>query len=327
MLGDRAPQFVTSLIQISQTWQLAKCEPNSIIAAGMTAAALDLPINPNLGFAYIVPYGDRATFQIGYKGFVQLAVRSGQYKRLNVVEVYDGELLKYDRVKGDVVIDETKRVKDAQVIGYVAYFELTNGAEHAEYWSKDTVEKHANRFSQAYKAKKLDSPWFTNFDAMGKKTVLKSLLSHWGPLSVQMQQAVIEDHGFRDNPDAQIAYPDGRNMVEETAPALPGPAESPKRRGRPPKQPETTITVAEARPAAASQPHNIETTTQSVVRRIFDEAKVLFEDFRDFLVSQGIDRKAEDYPDINAVPQAVWDVLAANEATLTKITRTYGKAN
>src|SRR5277367_4978158 len=91
VLGAKAPQFVSSLVQLSQAWNLEKCQPNSVIAAAMIAAALDLPINPNLGFAYIIPYKDRASFQMGYKGFIQLGQRSGQYKHLNACEVFAGD--------------------------------------------------------------------------------------------------------------------------------------------------------------------------------------------------------------------------------------------
>ena len=217
VLGERAPQFVSSLIQISGNGKLRECDPHSVIAAGMIAAALDLPINPNLGCAYVIPYdgrdGLKASFQMGYKGFVQLANRSGMYRRLNVANVHEGELLKYDRVKADVVIDESQR-KSEKVVGYVAYFELSNGCEHAEYWTLDMVEKHAARFSFAFRQKKKDSPWFTDFDAMARKTVLKSLLSHWGPLSIQMQQAVTRDMTTQASPDAEIEFPDTPKLTD-----------------------------------------------------------------------------------------------------------------
>lgn len=207
LLRDNAPQFMSSLIQISQDWKLKNCDPHSVIAASMTAASLDLPINPNLGFAWIIPYKDKASFQLGYKGLVQLANRSGQYNRINVIEVYEGELVKVDRLTSDLTIDPAQRTSD-KIVGYAAYFRLSNGHEHAEYWDVATVQKHAKRFSQAFRAGKQDSPWFTDFDAMAKKTVLKSLLSHWGPLSVAMQKAVVEDGGQRALPDSEISFPD-----------------------------------------------------------------------------------------------------------------------
>lgn len=207
LLGERAPQFISTLIQLSQGWGLRDCDPNSIIASAMTAAALDLPIDKNLGFAHIVPYGNVAQFQLGYKGFVQLGLRSGQYLRLNTTEVYDGELISFDRVRGDFVLDPTKKTKPAKVVGYVAYMRLVNGYEQFDYWTVEEVEDHAMQYSKAY-AKGKETPWKTNFDAMALKTVIKSLLSHWGILSVQMQKALVADQGVQVSVDSEIQYPD-----------------------------------------------------------------------------------------------------------------------
>jgi len=207
ILRDRTPQFVSALLQIGSDFKMKTVEPRSILAAGMTAAALDLPIDKNLGFAHIVPYKDRAQFQMGYKGFVQLGLRSGQYRHLNATEVYEGELVSHDRIKGEVIIDTSKRTGD-KITHYAAYLQLLNGYEHAVIWTTEEVEKHAAKFSQAYKNKKKDSPWFTAFPAMAKKTVLKSLLSHWGPMSVQLQTALVEDQGIKRGPDAEVEYPD-----------------------------------------------------------------------------------------------------------------------
>lgn len=152
LLGRRAPQFAMSLIQVSQTFSLSDCEPNSVIAAAMIAASLDLPINPNLGFAWIIPYntkdGKRGQFQMGYKGFIQLAQRTAAYKHINSAIVYQGELIRYDRIKGVVEINEKKRKKDAEPSGYAAYFSMNNGYEHALYWTVAQVKAHAERYSQ-----------------------------------------------------------------------------------------------------------------------------------------------------------------------------------
>lgn len=213
VLGERAPQFVSSLIQISGSGPLREADPHSVIAAGMIAAALDLPINPNLGFAYIIPYAGKASFQMGYKGFVQLAMRSGQLKRLNVIEVYEGQMENYDRLRGDLVYNEKNRKGD-KVIGYAAYMELINGFQKAEFWSTDAVKEHATRFSQAYRKKKQDSPWFTDFDSMAKKTVLKSMLGHWSPLSVNLVSALTEDMGAHASPEAAIEFPDAPQLTD-----------------------------------------------------------------------------------------------------------------
>lgn len=208
VLNDRAPQFVASLVQlVSGSSYLAQCDPNTIMAAAITAAALDLPIDKNLGFAHIVPYKGQAQFQMGYKGFTQLAIRTGQYKFLNYCVVHKGELIKYDELTGEVVLDPSKKESD-EVVGYAAYFRLMNGYEHAEYWTKAECEAHAQKYSQAYKQGR-ETPWKTNFDSMALKTVIKSLLSHWGIMSIEMQRAIVQDQGVRRDLDSDdIAYPD-----------------------------------------------------------------------------------------------------------------------
>ena len=224
VLNDRAPQFVASLVQlVSSSSYLAKCDPNTIMAAAITAAALDLPIDKNLGFAHIVPYRDQAQFQMGYKGFIQLAVRTGQYKFLNCCVVHEGELVKHDELSAEVVLDPKGRTSDT-VIGYAAYFKLMNGFEHAEYWTAAEVNDHARRYSQAFKQDR-ETPWKTNFDAMALKTVVKSLLSHWGIMSIEMQRALNHDQGIRANPDSDdVAYPDNTQEVKQ--PERSGPAEA-----------------------------------------------------------------------------------------------------
>src|SRR3990172_142226 len=130
--------------------------------SAMMAAALDLPINPNLGFAYIIPYGDQAQFQMGYKGFIQLALRSGQFKTIASCPVYEGQLISENPLTG-FVFDFTKKTSET-IIGYAAYFKLLNGFEKTEYWTKDKVEKHAKRFSQSFK--KGEGTWVSDFDSM-----------------------------------------------------------------------------------------------------------------------------------------------------------------
>lgn len=215
VLGDRASEFGASVVSLANSSQrLMDCDPNSVIASCMTAALLHLPIDKNLGFAHIVPYAGVAQFQMGYKGFIQLAMRTAQYRHLNACPVFEGELVKYDRLSGEVVIDENKK-KSETIIGYAAYFELTNGFKHSLYWRLDQVEAHAKRFSQAYQKKKQDSPWFTAFDAMALKTVIKALLSKWGILSIEMQRAIREDQGIRRVVDmnADPDYPDGTSAA------------------------------------------------------------------------------------------------------------------
>jgi len=168
----------------------------------MTAATLKLPINPNLGFAYIVPYKDTATFQMGYKGYIQLAMRTGQYKTINASVVYEGQIEDVDFVTGEIIRGKKKSDK---VVGYVAYFELINGFSKMVYMSHEDMMRHALTYSQAYKGDKkygkTNSVWSTNFEAMGLKTVLKQLISKYGIMSIDMQGAGLETALSADSTD------------------------------------------------------------------------------------------------------------------------------
>lgn len=209
ILGKKAPAFISSLLSLTNSKnELKVCDPKSIISASMIAATLDLPINPNLGFAHLVPYSNVAQFQMGWKGFVQLAIRTGLYKTMNAAEIYEGELINYNRITGDTVIDETQR-KSNKVVAYVAYFKLTTGFEKYLLMTVDQVERHARRYSKAFA--KPGTPWQINFDAMALKTVLKMLLSKYGILSVEMQKALHYDQGvISETPEGEkVEYPDG----------------------------------------------------------------------------------------------------------------------
>lgn len=189
ILGKKSNAFITSVLQVATSNDLlAKADASSIYTAAMTAAVLDLPINQNLGFAYIVPFGGKAQFQIGYKGLIQLAMRSGQFETIAVTEIYDGQILSENPLTG-YVFDFNK--KSDKIIGYAAYFSLLNGFKKIVYWDKIKVETHAKTYSQTFK--KGYGNWKDNFDAMAKKTVLKNLLSTYAPLSIDMQKAIIDD--------------------------------------------------------------------------------------------------------------------------------------
>lgn len=191
ILGEKAPGFISSVINVvNGSTMLSKADPNSIIMSAAVAASLDLPINPNLGFAYIIPYGSRAQFQMGYKGFIQLAKRSGQYLKINAVEVRAGQLIKANHLTEEFEFDFDKG-QDGEVIGFVAYFKELNGFEKTVYWNVQKMITHAKRHSKSYGQS--SSPWTTDFIAMGKKTVLKHTLSTYGTLSIQMQKAVNTD--------------------------------------------------------------------------------------------------------------------------------------
>ncbi|MED0852465.1 recombinase RecT [Bacillus altitudinis] len=187
VLGKRAPQFTASILGLYNNEKtLQKAEPMSVISSAMVAATLDLPVDKNLGYAWIVPYKGKAQFQLGYKGYIQLALRTGQYKFINCIPIREGELQKWNPLTEELDIDFEKRQSDS-VIGYAAYFELLNGFRKTSYWTKADVEKHKSKFSKS------DFGWSKDWDAMALKTVLKAILSKWGILSVEMQSALTED--------------------------------------------------------------------------------------------------------------------------------------
>ena len=151
ILRERTNAFTANLaVMVNNNAALSRCEPMTVISAAVVAASLDLPIDPNLGFAHIVPYGDKAQFQIGFKGFIQLAMRSGQYQRIGVTEIYDGQLIEENPLTGEYVFD-FKAKKDETIIGWAAYFKTINGFEKTLYWPVEKIDKHGKRFSQTYK--------------------------------------------------------------------------------------------------------------------------------------------------------------------------------
>lgn len=193
MLGKKAAGFMSSIIAVANNNKyLAKANPATVIGAAAQAAMLDLPINQSLGFAYIVPYGSEAQFQLGYKGYIQLAQRSGQYVDIGAKTVYEGELEYENRLLDKFKFGE--RTGD-KVIGYLAYFRLTNGFEKMLFMELDEMIAHAKKYSKNYKGG-TDKWGLTDFNTMAEKTVLKRLLSKYGPLSIesiQMSQALSND--------------------------------------------------------------------------------------------------------------------------------------
>lgn len=185
---NAANNFMQSMVSLTNgNAMLRKCSPQSILSACMVAATLKLPINPSLGFAYVVPYGNAGQFQIGYRGLIQLAMRTGQYQRINVANVHEGEIKSIDFVTGDIERGEKKSDK---VVGYIAYFRLINGFEKTLYMSREEVEEHATKFSKTYRNK--SGVWHTHFDRMAQKTVLKLLISRFGIMSTDMQSADLD---------------------------------------------------------------------------------------------------------------------------------------
>lgn len=200
MLGSKAQGFATSVLSVVNNNKLLQnAEPASIYSSAMVAASLDLPINPNLGFAAIVPYGRQAQCQIMTKGFIQLAIRSGQYAKINNAIVHEGELVSYDPFKDEYVFDATKRKSD-EVIGYMAYIRLTSGYEKYFYMTKEEALSHGKRYSKTFE----NGIWKDNPDAMCLKTVLRLLLSKYGILSTEMQRAIKFDQGVIKNDFSQM---------------------------------------------------------------------------------------------------------------------------
>lgn len=225
MLGKKSQGFITSVLQIvSQNSLLAKADPNSVLQSAMMAATLDLPLNNNLGFAYIVPYNTKyqddkgqwqsksvAQFQMGYKGFVQLAQRSGQFKTISSAPIYEGQLIEQNPLTG-FVFDFTKKTSE-KVIGYAAFFQLLNGFEKTLFLTVEEIQKHGGKYSKSFT--KTSGLWNTDFEAMATKTVLKLLLSKFAPMSIEMQKATISDQGvIADAETTEVEYIDHVDVTE-----------------------------------------------------------------------------------------------------------------
>ena len=239
IIGKNTGSFCASLIQISNSNALLqRAEPNTVISAAIVAATLNLPINNALGFAYIVPFNNskagmvEAQFQIGYKGLIQLAMRSGQIKRLVTTEIYANQIISRNPIKGYEFDFDIQPEKHEPAVGYYAYMELVNGFIAEAYMSVEDVKAHAARYSQTYK--KGYGVWKDNFDEMAKKTVMKQLLSKYAPMSIELQRATLADQSvIHEIPaddtviDAAYSYPDNDSREpDETQPEKPTLTES-----------------------------------------------------------------------------------------------------
>lgn len=232
-LGDekRAQRFIAAISSaVATNPNLQECDAGTILSGALLGEALGLSPSPQLGQYYLVPFnvkigvdekgkaifGKQAQFQLGYKGYIQLAIRSGQYKKLNVLAIKEGELINYDplneEIDVDLIDDEVVR-ENAKTIGYYAMFEYTNGFRKAIYWSKAKMEKHALQYSKGYAAKKGYTFWEKDFDSMAFKTMLRQLISKWGVMSIEMQDvlekdmAVIKQDGTYEYVDNQPVEP------------------------------------------------------------------------------------------------------------------------
>ena len=217
--GKNGDRFISSIVSAVQTNSaLQECTNPSILSAALLGESLKLSPSPQLGQYYMVPFNNNkkgfkeAQFQLGYKGYIQLAIRSGQYKKLNVLAIKEGELVRFDPLNEEIevnLIEDEEAREEAATVGYYAMFEYTNGFKKAMYWSKKKMEAHALKYSKGYKAKKGYTFWEKDFDAMAYKTMLRQLISKWGIMSIDMQSAmdadmaVIHEDGTKDYVDME----------------------------------------------------------------------------------------------------------------------------
>ena len=225
--GKDGQRFISAIVSATTAnTDLQECTNQSILSAAMLGESLKLSPSPQLGQYYLVPFNNskagtkEAQFQLGYKGYIQLAIRSGQYKKLNVLGIKEGELIRFDPLNEEIevkLIENEEERESAETVGYYAMFEYTNGFKKAIYWSKAKMEAHALKYSKGYKKDKEKgwkyTFWSKDFDGMAYKTMLRQLISKWGIMSIDMQQAMDADMGvIRD--DGTVDYVDNQPIEE-----------------------------------------------------------------------------------------------------------------
>jgi recombination protein RecT len=210
ILGEKAKSFATTVLGIvANNFQLQKCEPASIYQCALVATTLDLPLNANLGYAHIIPYGTKAQFQISYKGFLQLAQRSGKFAAINAVPVYANDTEKDVKSR---LLSFLPTLPNGEMTGYCAYFRLLNGYEHTFAMSVEELKNHGKKYSKSY-----NTVWTTNFEAMARKTVLKLLLQRYAPMSIEMERAAIVDQSAVKNYETmELEYVDSTTIDAKT---------------------------------------------------------------------------------------------------------------
>lgn len=241
----RANRFVANIVSaVAVNPQLADCDAGTILSGGLLGESLNLSPSAQLGQFYLVPFNDKArgkvaTFQLGWHGYVQLAIRSGYYKKLNVLAIKKGELIKFNPLEEEIeikLIEDDSLREQTETTGYYAFFEYTNGFKKAIYWSREKMEAHALKYSQGYRADKKNNAeytfWSKSFDDMAMKTMLRQIISKWGIMSTEMQeayikdQAVIDERGnvdYVDNTDGELVDltpAEPTEPIEEEAPTL-----------------------------------------------------------------------------------------------------------
>lgn len=228
VVGQKDAQaFISSIVSAVQANpQLAECTNSSLLSAALLGHSLNLPPSPQLGKVYFVPYKNtkagvtEAQFMLSYKGYLELAMRSGQYKKIHVTDIREGELKSYDPIEDEYIfepITDVSKRNEAPIIGYYGYFILTNGFKQALYWSKEKLEAHAKKYSAAYRKGWDSSLWKTDFDSMAHKTMIRQLISKHGVMSIEMQRGFEGDYGII-REDGTADYVD--NIIDEPEKAI-----------------------------------------------------------------------------------------------------------
>lgn len=235
VVGEKdAQRFISSVVSsVQDNPALAECTNTSILSAALIGHSLKLPQSPQLQMFYLIPFNNKkkdadgkeiqvkeAVFQLAYRGYLQLAMRSGQYRRINACDIREGELKSFNPITEEYVfepITDYEKRKELPVVGYYAYFEMTNGYKKELYWSKDQMEAHAKRYSQSYRKGWSSSFWVTDFDAMALKTMLRQLISKWGMMSVELETAYRNDMAVQDE-NGNLIYVD--NVADEPEKAV-----------------------------------------------------------------------------------------------------------
>ncbi len=230
--GKDGQKFISAIVSaVNTNPALQECTNQSILSGALLGESLKLSPSPQLGQYYLVPYNDRvkgkvAQFQMGYKGYIQLAIRSGQYKKLNVLAIKEGELEFFDPLNEDIkinlMVDSWDEREAAQTIGYYAMFELCNGFRKAIYWSRKQMESHALKYSPGYANDKKKGTsytfWSKDFDGMAYKTMLRQLISKWGVMSIELCNALESDMGVI-NDDGTVDYVENdENVIDMEEP-------------------------------------------------------------------------------------------------------------
>ncbi len=254
--GKDDQRFISAIVSaVNNNPQLQECTNQSILSGALLGESLKLSPSPQLGQYYLVPYDDKkagvkqAQFQMGYKGYIQLAIRSGQYKKLNVLAIKEGELVRFDPLNEEIevnLIEDEEVRENAPTIGYYAMFEYVNGFRKAIYWSKKKMEAHALKFSAGYRAKKGFTFWEKDFDAMAYKTMLRQLISKWGIMSIEMASAIDADMAVI-NEDKTKTYVDNEEVLEvpsERVEKKEEPKEEPKKEAKKTEKTEQTDAAA-----------------------------------------------------------------------------------